>query len=219
MATSNIQSLRRAAVAGIIGAAMTAIGGVAAQLARGSTTVSDQIYHYPWSHDGFVAFSVFAAVTHVLIFVMLLGFLRSGLAGTTRAANTGLMLALLGTALLFVAELASIPIADRSESDAAAAIVDSVFGIATILTAIGLLLAGKATLQAGLWRDWRRFTPLLCGIWAVVLTAVAFTSLISLGVGIYGLCFLGLGIALYTRPAPVLAAPGTTSAQPVSVGS
>ena len=45
---------------------------------------------------------------HVLVFIAVLGFARSGLAGTEPSRAPGLFLALTGTALLFVGELASI---------------------------------------------------------------------------------------------------------------
>jgi hypothetical protein len=121
---------------------------------------------------------------------------------TTSVRLCPLALALIGTALLFAAELAAIPFAAQSQSDTGPAIVDSVFGVATILTAIGMLLAGKATLQAGLWRDWRRFTPLVVGLWSLVLIGVTFTHAAWAGIAVYGLCFL----ALYTRPSPVATA-------------
>jgi hypothetical protein len=68
--------------------------------------------------------------------------------------------------------------------------------------AAGLLTAGWTTLHAGRWQDWRRFTPLACGISVVVLIPVQLTSALWIGVGAYGLCFLALGIALAGRTEP-----------------
>lgn len=48
-------------------------------------------------------------------------------------------------------------------------IADPLFGIAPLLTALGLVLAGVAVLRAGRWTSWHRFTPLLLGIYVVVI--------------------------------------------------
>ncbi len=205
MAPPNIASPRQAAIACIAGALITAIGGAVSQIVGASTQVSDELWRYPWSTEAFIPISSLWGLSHVLIIVGLLGFRRSGLAGQSRSAAAGLGLALVGTVLLLVGELASIPIRDQNIDETGPAIVGGLFGMGTLLSAIGLVLAGKATLHAGLWRDWRRFTPLVAGVWALVLVGVAFTKALPTGVGIYGLCLLALGLALYTQPSPVTA--------------
>lgn len=213
MTTSSIEWLRKAGIACIVGALITAIGGVVSQVAQSSTTVSDEMWSYPWSSGTLVPLSLLWAFAHVLILVGLLGLRRSGLAGPTRAATVGLALALTGTALLLVGELASIPIRDQNVDDAGPAIVGPVFGVGTLLSAIGLILAGKATMQAGLWRDWRRFTPLVTGVWTLVLVGLVSTKVMAAGIAVYGLCFLALGVALYSRPSPVATRPASAQAQ------
>jgi hypothetical protein len=108
------------------------------------------------------------------------------------------MLALAGTALLFVGEFASMAIAERATNDSIAAAVDTLFGIASLLTAGGLLAAGWATLRAGRWSAWRRMTPLACGLWSLALIGFVFTDVRMLAIAVYGLCFLAFGIALFT---------------------
>ena len=39
-------------------------------------------------------------------------------------------------------------------------IVGGIFALAILLTAVGFLAAGIATVRARLWQGWRRFTPL-----------------------------------------------------------
>lgn len=168
-----------------------------------STDISDDMWRYPWSSSGaFVAFSIFSAALHGLLIVGLLAFGRSGVAGRSRASSSGLVLAVAGTALLLVGELASIPIRDAEVGDTSAGIVGAVFGVASILSAMGFLLLGRATLRAGVWHDWRRFTPLVTGIWTTALVLLAFTKALHGGVGVYGLCLLAMAVALYTEPAP-----------------
>lgn len=215
MPTSSIESIRRFAAVGIAGAALSAISGAVVQGAvQPSTTVSDTMWRYPWSSGAFVLVSVVYAAMHVLVIVGLIGLRRSGMAGPTRAASAGLLVAITGTALLFVGELASIPIRHDRTDDTAAAIVGAVFGIAVVLSAVGFLITGRATIQAGLWNDWRRFTPLATGLWTTALVGISLTKALPTGVGIYGLCLLALFVALYTRPVPsALPAPVPTQAQ------
>ena len=203
MSTQTQHSLRRAGIAFIVGASITAIGGAVVQgIVQPSTTVSDEMWSYPWSSDALVPISLLWASAHLLIIAGLLGFRRSGIAGPSRTATVGLTLAVIGTSLLFVGELASLPFRYQHVDDTGPAIVGGVFGIATLVSAVGLLMAGKATLRAGLWTDWRRYTPLFAGLWTLTLVGLALTKALPAAVGIYGLCLLALAIALYTRPVP-----------------
>jgi hypothetical protein len=210
--TSNVQSRpkRTVTVAFIGAAAATAVAG--AVLAFGvqpASGISDDMWRYPWSSSGaFVAFSIFSATLHAIVIAGLVAFGRSGAAGRSRAATGGVALAVAGTALLLVGELASIPIRNAEVDDASAMIVGAIFGVASIASTFGFLLIGRATLRAGVWHGWRRFTPLATGLWLVVLTplGLAAPTLLHGGVGIYGLCLLAMAIALHTEPTPAGAA-------------
>lgn len=203
MLSTNIDSVRRAAIAGIVGATATATGGLVVQaVVQPSTTVSDQRWSYPWSSGSLVPISILWASLHVLVFVGVLGFARSGLAGTSRGARVGIALALAGTALLFIGELASIPVRDQQVGDTGAELVGAIFAIAIVLSAVGFLSSGVAAIRAHLWRGWRRFTPLCAGIWTTVLLGLNMTKALPTGVAVYGLCLLALSVALYTQPVP-----------------
>ena len=203
MARTKIESGRTAGISCIVGAGATVLGGIVVQgIVQPATDVSDKQWSYPWSSGALVPVSLLWASLHVLVFLGLLGFARSGLAGTSRGARLGLLLALVGTALLFVGELASITIRNQRTDQTGAAIVGAIFGLAILLTAVGFLAAGVATLRVRLWRGWRRFTPLSAGIVACVLLGLNSTKALPTGVALYGLCLLALGIALYTQPTP-----------------
>lgn len=212
-ATTTAQSrrTRRAAVAFIVAGAATAIAGAVLQFGiQPSTDLSDDMWRYPWSSSGaFVAFSVVSAVLHGLVIVGLVAFGRSGAAGRSRVATTGVVLAVAGTALLLAGELASIPIRDAEISDTSAGIVGAVFGVASIASMVGFLLIGWATLRAGVWHGWHRYTPLATGVWLVVLTPVSLAApdLLHGGVGVYGLCLLAMAIALRTDATATAATP------------
>jgi hypothetical protein len=213
MVTSNdsqIRRTRRAATAFICAAAATAVAGAVLQFGlQPATDLSDDMWRYPWSSSGaFVAFSLFSALLHGLVIVGVVAFGRSGAAGGSRAASSGVALAVAGTALLLVGELASIPIRNAEIDDTSAGIVGAIFGLATIVSTVGFLVIGRATLRAGVWHDWRRFTPLATGIWLTAFTPISLAApkVLHGGVGLYGVCLLAMATALYTSPAPSMAA-------------
>jgi len=194
--------VRASGLACIAGALITAVGGAVSQVVRASTSVSPEVWSFPWTSETFVAISLLWSVSHVLVLIGLLGLGRSGVAGPSRMAKVGVGIALTGTLLLLAGELAGLPVRDADFDSSGVALVGALFGFGTLLSAIGLLAAGRATLKARLWGGWRRFVPLLAGVWAVVLIALPATAVISAGVGVFGLCFLALGVALYTQPSP-----------------
>jgi hypothetical protein len=203
-------------MAGSAGAAATAIGGLLVQVVvQPATAVSDERWSYPWSSSALVPISILWASLHVLVFIGVLGFARSRLAGASRGAHIGLVLALAGTALLFVGELASIAVRNQRVDDTGAQIVGAMFGAAILLTAAGFLAAGIATLRARLWRGWRLYTPLSLGIWTTALLGLNMTKALPTAVAVYGFCLLAFGIALYTQPTPEPAeTPLTVQEQP-----
>jgi hypothetical protein len=189
-------SVRPLGLACMFGGAGTVVASAVTGVVTGSTDVSEDLYRYPWSESGYVAFALVAAVLHALVFAGLLGFRRSGAAGDTRWANAGSILALAGTAGLFVAELLTLSVANGSDDADAAGAVDAVFGLATVPLIIGTIALAVTTLRAGVWRDWRRFAPVACAASVVLIGPIQMTSILWAGVGLYGLCFLALGLAL-----------------------
>jgi len=214
MFTQTYHPLRKSSIAFIVGALITAIGGAVVQaIVQPSTTVSDDMWSYPWSSDALIPISVLWAFAHLLVIVGLLAFWRSGMAGQSRVAEVGLALAVVGTSLFLVAELASLPFRFEEVDDIGPRIVGATFGFATLVSGVGLVLAGRATLRAGLWVDWRRFTPLVAGIWTLILAGVGATKALPTGVGLYGICLLALAIALYTRPVATSSVRSTAQVQ------
>jgi hypothetical protein len=203
MAKTTNDSIRAAAAICAIGAAATTIGGIAVQaIVQPATAVPDDRWSYPWSSSALVPISILWASLHVLVFYGVLGFARSGMAGTGRGARVGALLALGGTAMLFVGELASIAVRNQLTDDSGATIVGAIFGIAILLTSVGFLAVGIATIRYGNWYGWRRLTPLSAGIASCALLGLNSTKALPTGVAVYGLCLLALGVALYTQPSP-----------------
>src|SRR5262249_9082650 len=155
---------------------------------------------YPWSSSAaFVVFSIVSAAIHGAVAAGLVAFGRSRAAGRSRPATIGVALMVAGTVMLLIGELASIPIRDALVHDTSAQVVGAFFGLASLTSTVGFLLAGWTTLHAGVWHGWHRSTPLATGIWLVVLTPISLAAptLLHGGVGIYGLCLLAMAISLH----------------------
>jgi hypothetical protein len=200
MITARISSRRRAGLACVAGAALTLAGCVVMAVAQATSDVPDDLYRSPLSHDLFVGFAVYAALTHLFILAGVIGLASHEASGAGRATRLGLQAVIAGTALLFFCEWATIPLVDQHESAAWPMTVDSVFGVATILATGGMIAAGVAIVRAHRWDSWRRYAPLTCGLLSLVVIPVQFTSAIWVGVGIYGLGYAVLGTALSTEP-------------------
>jgi hypothetical protein len=178
------------------GAMLGVLVAVATQVVQTSTDVPKDQWSYPWWSGASISFWLVAALAHALIAVGVIGLRRSGVAGTTRTGSLGLTAALAGAVLIVVGHLASIPIRNQTTHDTWPQIVGGVFGIGTVLVAIGLLLASWTTLRERNWDDWRRFTPLATGAWAVALIPLQFTPVLPSALAVYGLLFVAIGLAL-----------------------
>ena len=195
----------RATLGFVVGAAATTLAGVLIQVGVVPTTdLSEDYWRYPWeSTSAYVILSAVYAALHVLIIGGLVAFERRGITGPSPAAHRGVRLAIGGTVLLTIGELASIPLHDALVDDSEAVAVGGLFGLAMVCSALGFLLCGWTTIRAGVWTGWRRFAPLATGIWITVmvpLTALE-PTLLPGSVGVYGLCLLAVAAAMTVDPA------------------
>ncbi|GLZ50324.1 hypothetical protein Acsp06_65090 [Actinomycetospora sp. NBRC 106375] len=144
----------------------------------------------PW---GFLA----QAVIHLGELAVVIAVALSGAAGRGWLARIGLGAAIIGQVLLVAAELIY-PVSPD--------VGDQIFYVAPLLSAIGLILAGIAVLSARRWSGWRRFTPMLVGLWSlVVLTPALIASggppapLALWAITGWELCWVALGAAVLTE--------------------
>jgi hypothetical protein len=188
--------IRTAGAACALGALVMFTGAVTTQIIQASTSVSDQLWRYPWSsRAAVIAWAVFGAM-EALVLTGVLAWQRSGVAGSGRAARVGLPLTAVGTALIVVGHFASVPVRNQTIHETGALVVGRIFGAGTVLSAVGLALAGWATLRAGVWQDWRRFVPLSIGVVTFALIGLGLTKALPTGVALYSLGFAALGFAL-----------------------
>lgn len=202
--TASTASIRKGAAIGIAGAAMTSLAGIAVQaIVQPATDVSDRLWRYPWSATAFIPVSLLYAALHVLVIVGLLALMSSGATGAGRTGRRGVTTAVVGTALLLVGELASLPIRHATVHDTSAGVVGAVFGLGCLVSAVGFLIAGFAIVRAGSWEGWHRWTAVIAGIWTAVLVGLAPTKALPGGVAVYGVCVLLLFVATRAETAVV----------------
>ena len=186
---------RRGGFVLITGALLTIAGALLSAIVQGTSSVPDKLVRYPFSHDAFLPFTVFAAACHLLMLIGVLYLARGGLAGDSRTGRIGLSCVIAGLALLFVCEWAQLPFVDQHTSSTGPSIVDGGFGLATLLLAGGMIAVGIATLRESNLTSWRRYSPLICGLLSLAVIPIQFTSALWLGIIALCLGYVLLGVA------------------------
>ncbi len=179
----------------IIAGAVQGDGALITAAYRNASPISEDHLSYPWSGATAVTTSLIWGVTQLLIVVGLMAFARSGAASTT-AGRVGGRLAVAGASLYVVAHALSLVAYDATLDEPISVAVLSCFGAGTLLAAVGLLMAGTAALRLTVWSGWRRYTPLVLGVWMVAMMPLQFTPALPFAVGIYALAIMALGLAL-----------------------
>lgn len=179
----------------IIAGAVQGDGAIITAVYRNASPVSDEQLSYPWEGATAITTSLIWGATQVLIVVGLLAFARSG-AAPTRSGRVGGWLAVAGAMLYVMAHALSLVASDAALDDPIAVAVLSCFGVGTLLTAVGLIAAGTATLRSGVWAGWRRFAPLALGVWMVAMMPLQFTPALPVAVGVYALAVMAFGLAM-----------------------
>jgi hypothetical protein len=170
-------------------------------LATADPVVAADRMSYPLSPGGFRVTEVIWALTHLLTFLGALALARAGFAGRGRAARFGQPLMLTGMALLVPCELAFLLTANSAESSGEVIALSTAIGIVATVAGAGFTLVGVAVLREGRWAGWARWTPLVAGVYElVVITAIAPLSDTAFLAGIAGwnVCLALLGAALWT---------------------
>jgi hypothetical protein len=93
------------------------------------------------------------AISYMLMFVGTLGLTRSGAAGGSRLGRIGLGMALVGLVVIVLCNVGFAFFANATDEDTPVVILDSVIGMASMLTALGFVVTGIAVLRSGVGRD------------------------------------------------------------------
>lgn len=154
--------VRTAGLLCVTGAVIGALGGIV--LAVVPPAVGAARFSYPFTPGGFlVAQSVFI-LNHVLLLVGVLGLARSGVGGTGGLARSGLLVTAIGWVALTLCEIRAMTLATSPYPSPSTDVLDTAYGVATILIGVGLILAGVAVARARVWTGWHRFITLVSGV-------------------------------------------------------
>lgn len=179
----------------VVAGAVQGDGALITAAYRTASPVSDQQLSFPWDGATAITTSLIWGITQVMLVVGFVAFTRGG-AAPTKAGQVGARLAVAGASLYVVAHALSLAGYDAAMDNPIAVVVLSCFGVGTLLTALGLIMAGTATIRSGVWSSWRRYTPLVLGIWMVAMMPLQFTAALPVAVGIYAVAAMAFGLAM-----------------------
>ena len=199
------QSEQRAPVAGWICLAGAVIGfGQAIFMLVISPAVGEDRYSYPLTPTGFTIAQLTFAVQHLMLVVGVVALARSAWTRRSRLAVIGFWIAVVGLLLLTAMEVLSLSAANAATVSSEADLVNSLYGVPTILCGVGLLIGGIGFARASGFVGWRRWLPLVLGAYVFVpLFPAIFAPFVwgRIAIGMWMLLFAGLGWMLI-RPTP-----------------
>ena len=175
-------------------------GGITAAAYRSISTVPDDRLNFPFSGSLATATSLTWGLTQALFVVTLVAFTRSGAVGASRPGRIGAWMAVAGSIVYVAAHAVSLTFRDARLDDPAGRAAITLFGLATLLTAVGFILAGVAVARAGQWTAWRRYPVLAVGVWMLCMLPLQFTSLLPLSVAVYATTIAAFAVALLAHP-------------------
>jgi hypothetical protein len=162
---------------------------------------SDQ-WSYPFSTTTQWLVSIGLAITHALTALGFLGVLRARPYGEHRAAAATLRIAVAGFVLLSIAEVLSGAIGARDLDSTSATWVGTVFGVASLMTAVGGLVAGAVIVRTRRWTGTSAWMVLASGVVMLVLVTPANVSgdqvFRTIALVLWSLTFVPLGRMLFT---------------------
>ena len=182
--------------AAIVAGAVQVDGAILTQTYSGASPVADDVFSFPWEGATAVATSVTWGLAQVLLVAGLVVFARSGATGPSRGGRVGAVLAVVGSALYVAGHALSLVFRNARLDDSGALVVIALFVVGGLLTLVGFLMAGAATLRAGRWTSWRRWAPLAAAAGMLVVTPLQATSFLALSVAVYAATIVALGVAM-----------------------
>lgn len=162
-----------------------------------SPAVGADRYSYPMTSGGYTVAQLTFAVQHLLLLVGLVALARSAWTSRSRAARTGAWVAVAGMVLLTVMEAVAILAAGEPTDGPTATLVDSLYGIPTIVLGVGLVVCGVALARDRSLRPGPRWVVLVLGVYVFVVLLPAIVAgsytVARLAIGVWMLGFAALG--------------------------
>lgn len=190
--------VRRAGAVCMAAGLLGAVSGIFLAVYPGQVT--EDMFSYPLTADGFTALQVWFFVQHLGLFAGIMALASAQTMAQGRSARWGTGLAVWGMALLAVTELIAITARNSTYPGDGTALLDVLYGVSTIGVGVGLILAGLAVRRRGLWVGWRGLVVLVIGIFVFVPMTPALMGpfiLARLAIAVWMLLFAALGYALW----------------------
>jgi hypothetical protein len=183
-----------------IAVAITGVLSAAAMLAW-PVQSPPELVRYPFTSSQFMAIQTWFFVHHLGMVAVLVGLARAGVTGDGRIARIGAWLAVAGTFLLAVQELATgLLHGEALLATANEGAMGAGYGVSTNLIGLGMVVAGIGVVRARVWAGWARWVPLAIGVmhFVVVTPAIFSGNFVAarLAIGSWILLFGALGLAL-----------------------
>ena len=158
--------------------------------------VGEDRFSYPFTTTGFTIAQLTFAIQHLMLVVGLVALARSEWARRSRLTVVGLWIAAAGFLLLTAMEVLALTAADAATSSSQAELVNSLYGFPTIICGIGLVLGGIGFARTSGMTGWRRWLPLVLGVYVFVpLLPAVFAPYVwgRIAISVWMLLFVGLG--------------------------
>lgn len=195
--------VRTAAALCVAGALIGVAGGLV--MAVIPPAVGPDRFSYPFTPTGHLIAEISFAANHLLLLAGVLGLGRSTATGRGRLGRAGIALTVAGLLALTLCEIGAMLLAGSAFPTTRTGQLGVGYGAASILTGVGLTLAGVAVIRARRWTGWPRYIVLACGlaVFVVVLPAVSGPMVAGrLALVAWMLLWAALGIALTRDPQP-----------------
>lgn len=191
-------STRTVGILGIGAGLLGAASGL--YLAFMDPSVADDRWSYPQSPTAFAWTQSWFALQHLPLILGLAA--ATPAVGSSRAGRTGWYTGLVGMVLLTVNEALAVLARDDAADSSRAGVIGTIYGISTLLIAVGLMIGGAAAVRARVWAKAEAWLLFGLGAWLLVPTLPAlFLSFVGARLAISGwmLLFAILGWVLVRK--------------------
>lgn len=185
----------------LLSAGVSLDGGILTQAHRGASSVADGRVTFPWAGATAVATSLTWGVSQLLFVAALVVFARSHAVGIGRSGRIGSWLTVAGGVILAAGHALTLVFLEAKMDDPGGIAVVVAFGLGSVMTLVGFLMAGVATLRARRWTSWRRHAPLAVAVALTIVVPLQFTPLLPVSVVLYAVAVAWLGAALLAEGA------------------